>query len=277
MNLIKRFWTNLKNSFYNPSFYSSLKNQPLKKGIKFIIALSTLYVILVAASISILILPQLKKISVSDYVDANYPQNLEITIKDGLVKTNVEEPYTIPIPENDKAEGFKNLLTIDTTKDVSLDAVKNSGSVVYLSKDTLIINKSDQELRAISLSKVKDTTLNKDVVKRLGVKFLHYFWLGLPLIILFGVLLGIVFIAASYLLFLVIGAFVPMLIAKFKHQKLTYKEAYKLSLFMVAPVIILDNIATLLNIRSLSFIGMILVLAIVSFVNIKNSKNLSTI
>ena len=74
MKKISYYWGELKNSFYNPIFYDTLKERTLSRSIGFIVVLCCASAIIFVGDITIKIIPEIGKLSKGDVVDKNYPE-----------------------------------------------------------------------------------------------------------------------------------------------------------------------------------------------------------
>ena len=94
------FFKNIKNSIYNPEYYSNLLNKPFSYSLKYFLLFSFIIALLLTVDSSFSALPKIK--SFLDVAGKKtiqyYPDELQITIKNGKTSTNVNEPYFIKTP-----------------------------------------------------------------------------------------------------------------------------------------------------------------------------------
>lgn len=245
MNIFKQ----IKNSIYNPIYYKNIVlNETLKDSLKYLAKVS-----LVAALAGVILfsftLPVFYK-TVKMLVDtevANYPEDLVINIKGGVVSTNKPEPFAIKLSQpskdlNKSNTGVpENVLVIDTTKSFNVDSFASYSTLALLTNNSIIISKDNiGNLQVISLSKSKDTQITKSYLSSIESKLFKY----LPLI--FVTIIVFVFVAlfigyfAVTLLLLIVYAFLIWLIMKLKGLNFTYKDSYKVGIHASTILIVLS-------------------------------------
>lgn len=245
MNIFKQ----IKNSIYNPIYYKNIVlNETLKDSLKYLAKVS-----LVAALAGVILfsftLPVFYK-TIKTLVDtevANYPEDLVINIKGGVVSTNKPEPFTIKLSQpskdlNKSNTGVpENVLVIDTTKSFNVDSFSSYSTLALLTNNSIIISKDNiGNLQVISLSKTKETQITKTYLNTLESNLFKY----LPLI--FVTIIVFVFVAlfigyfAVTLLLLIVYAFLIWLIMKLKGLNFTYKDSYKVGIHASTILIVLS-------------------------------------
>ncbi|HLP43736.1 MAG TPA: DUF1189 family protein [Candidatus Nanoarchaeia archaeon] len=268
---MKNFFRDVKDSFYNPTFYSNLASRKVSNAILFLLAVTAISIFVLTINIVVQVIPEIKKINPTEFVENVYPEGLEIKIKDGIASSNVEEPYVISnkdIDSHDTSE--ENLITIYTQKeDISLNEIESLNSLVVLTQTDLVAEKSDGELRIFSLEGVKDFTINKENVSNILNKLLKWLPLFLVLVVVFGWALVTTFSFAATLVILFLLALIPFFVAKLKKQALSYKQSYITALFMMAPVIILETFLTIIFAATLPFWATLLILVLLAWLNIR--------
>src|SRR3972149_11286110 len=112
MNFSKK----IAKSIYGPEYYSKLLQKPFFYSLKYFYLFIFLIALMGAAGLTISTAPKIKSFFnfVSDKVLNQYPQGLEIVVKNGIASSNVEEPYFVPMKDFFENAGTKNLIVIDT-------------------------------------------------------------------------------------------------------------------------------------------------------------------
>ena len=171
MKKIKAFFYVCVQSCTNPSYYKKILASPFGFSLKYLVFLLFLLSLVLTGKAAYTytslspkiseILPRLKEEG-----EKFYPQGLEVTVRDGVVSTNVREPYVIDFPklfsDIPVADGM-HLLTIDTNAQAAdFDSYKSlvvvGNNVIYFKdsqgnkfyslgahKGTILINKSQYE------------------------------------------------------------------------------------------------------------------------------------
>src|SRR3989344_3778063 len=146
MNIFKL----IAKSVYGPDLYLSLKDKKFGFSLAYFFKFILLLSLLVAIVTGIIIGPK-----INDFIQRfgtrmveYYPDELEITIKDGKTSTNVNEPYYLPIPDEfigaleseavvygiNQTE-IENLLVIDTKQTFSVESFEQYKTLALLTTD----------------------------------------------------------------------------------------------------------------------------------------------
>ena len=276
ITFMKNVYNDFKNSFYCQDFYESVLEKPFSKGVAFVLILTALSTFVVGVKFYLTVIPDIKEFISEENVLSLYPDELEVTIEQGVVTTNVDEPYTINFPgwDVDLKEENKlpsNFIVIDTSngeENTALGDIRSYDAMFILMSDSFAVQEDNGEIRIIPLKDVESFTLNEEILGVLVSKFAKW----LPVII--GVLSIIAWAGATlgmfaiYLLSLVFLSVIPFAVSRIKGGNFSYKESYKFSLYALGPVILLDAIDHLVDIRIAFWVTIVVVLA-VSIANIK--------
>ena len=158
-----------------------------------------------------------------------------ITIKDGIVSTNVPQPHYIYIPDSDDVV----LAAIDTTGQfTSLDDID---AMMLLTESTVFV-KSNVETKTFDLSKVKEFTLDRDMITN---------WLNTLKKLVIPVLYPAALVG-SYLFRIIqvlIYAAVGMLFVSSLNAQLPYISLVRLAAVAITPAIIVKTILGAADIR----------------------------
>ena len=273
-NKLKTFWAITKDSFYNPDFYSSIPQVKIATGLKFVLLLTFFSTIILATKLLIVGIPEFQKFKNGDFVERMYPSELVVTIENGVVSTNVEVPYTIPFQSAQEDEP-QNLLVIDTNPEISLNTINSYDSFLVITSDSLVTKESENDTRIIPLNQIDNLVINKDLARDVVGTLMKF----LPLIILLVVIVIMpiitLFIFFASIFPLLLLSLIPLIVARVKGWKIGYKDAFKISLYLLGPVIIVDTLAMLLGITAVSFWITLVIMTIVSVLNLrKPSDNL---
>jgi hypothetical protein len=159
----------------------------------------------------------------------------EITIKDGDVSINEPEPYFISVPETKEV-----IAIIDTSG--QHDSLDNTEAFILLTHNKFIARKSEAETRVFDLSDVDEFFLDQAKVNQYVGIFKAYF----PFVFyVFAVIFSFIFRLVLVLMYGVIG----FLFCKVVDVKLTYQTLMRLAVIASTPVIILDTVLEVSNIK----------------------------
>jgi hypothetical protein len=277
------FFKKVGSSIYSPVFYRELLDKPLKSSIRYFFTLILLLSLVFTAVISVTLIPNLHSFfsSLGTKVVAYYPEELQVTIKDGVASTNVIEPYFLQIPEELKdsngvsEDSFRpeNLLVIDTQHDFNLTRFTDQSTFALLTEDSLIYKDENGKVTIQSLKEIPDVVITKDAVSR-WMTSLTPFLKVLPL------LLPIVFFVVGFvvstfkLIYFFVAALLVWLVASIKKVKITYKKAYQITIHAFTLPLLLDVVLKIFGGSSIFFLPTILLLVIVAL-NLKKPQEVS--
>lgn len=177
-------------------------------------------------------------------LSAIYPDELEISVQDGSVSTNVTEPYFIPMSSLDAirdefeskvlgldTQTINNLLVIDTM--AKIEDFPQYQTVALLTKHHLSVMNEDGNIETISLTDSENFILNKQMIIRWVNAISPYLDYLAPILagLLFLGILG--FLSLGKLIYSLFVALILMLVSRFVIRNLSYTKSWQLSLHLV--------------------------------------------
>lgn len=275
MTKVKAFFNEIKSAFFSPTFYASVRHKPFGAAVGFLF-LSTLLVgfamILIGAMSTI---PSILSAKPDAFVEENFPGDLSVSLKDGKASANVEEPYIIPIPEEEKMKDgtFENYFVIDTRPETTVQMLNDYKAVAVLTENSLYVNQDNGEGRVIALSEVgEDVTIDKEFITALVGGLAMFLWIFVPLALIFGAPLIAFFMTGFYLFLSLFGAVIPLLIAMLRKIPMTYGEAYKTALYATVPIMTITSVWLLFGVGPFPPYLDILLFAFLLTLNLKPQK-----
>ena len=267
------FFNKVKNSTYSPEYYRELMTQPFSYSLKYFFLLTLVFMVLFTLRFSVLYLPEINKTlgSVGATIIDRYPQELEVNVKDGIVSTNVEEPYYIKIPDAQKADfggsesDIENFIVIDTKNEPSIDSLDKYKTFVLVTKNYIVAKEDNGKITMNSLKEMPDISINKNSVIQFTEKYSPYLKFLIPILILF-VFIGSFFLVAFELVYLLIAALFIWLIASVKGAGIGYKKSYQLGIHLITLPLL---ITVIFQIGFLLFTTAVLILAAVNIIKKK--------
>ncbi|MFA5987600.1 MAG: hypothetical protein WC797_03050 [Candidatus Paceibacterota bacterium] len=276
--------SSLVQNFTSVSHYDDVIDKPLSFSIKVFLAYSLIFATLATIIISNRLVP-----ATYDFVDkiskelaAYYPAELEITIRDGEVSTNVKEPYFILTPQMAGAPWatttantsspllatttmgqFRYLLVVDTN--ITDGQTPYKDAMLTLSKNSLLV-KSAPEDTAKVIKLPADTVINKTEIDKFANKSSD--WIGLRVFV--PLLIGLVFLGLAILmpilnlLYVAGPALVIFLLAIYFKIDLLPKQVYQIALH---ASIVVSTVYWIINyfMFDISFLPMLNALCITLF------------
>ncbi len=260
------FFKKVASSVYSPEFYSQIPKMTLGSVLGyFFLLLLVVELVMFGKSMPEFMFGFSGKIksTISEVIDT-YPSNLVLTIKDGALSTNVKEPYYLMDKTNNK------FAVIDTKTAYSADQFKKYNVPVWVTKDTVFYQDSDQ-IKSNSFVEMKDMVVNKELVNSFSAKISPWIPYFGPVVMIFA----LVTLYALQSFRLVYGFFLALLIllvAKMTKKSLTYKESYKVGIFAMTLPFILEALNTYIGWKAFPFTFTIIALIVVG-VNFAGSNS----
>ncbi|MFA6338839.1 MAG: DUF1189 family protein [Candidatus Paceibacterota bacterium] len=265
----------VKNSIYNPEFYSELIDRPLSYSLKYFFSLICLISIAVSAYFTIIASPQLMTFAKEsrNSIVSKFPSELEVTIKKGEVSTNVKEkePYLVSMPQMPRLQqssmptnnqAFQNIVVIDTVNQFSLEKFYEYHTAFLVTKNDIIYSDKDK-ITITSLAKSPDLVINKtsteSFFKKLDplVKFI-------PLLLAIFVFSISFFIGSAYLFYFLYFALLVWLVVRINKIHTGYMGAYKITLHAATLSILVDILMKLFFSKyNLSYVFDVVILIVV--------------
>jgi len=232
-----KFFKNIKNSIYSPSYYNSVITKSFSSSLKYFLLFILFLSLLTTIILSFTTIPKIKSSidTMGKEILRYYPDELEIVIKKGKVSTNVQEPYFIKAP----ISGLENILVINTMVSFSLENFKDYKTACLLTKENLVCYDENQTIKIIPLTNVSDLKLNKSIVSSFLIKIQPFFRLFYPLLIL--VFFMVIFIISLWrMIYLFFGALLIWLVAKVRKVDIGYKKSYQIGLYLMTAPFLID-------------------------------------
>jgi hypothetical protein len=272
MNKIKGFFEDLKSSFFGPSFYASAREKSFGVAVGFLFV-STLFVAFIIILVGLIFTaPSILSAKPEVFVEKHFPADLSIVVADGKASTNAEQPYIIPIPEDEKVKDskFENYFVMDTRPETTVQMLQDYKSVAVLTEKSLYVNQDNGEGRMIALSEVgEDVTVDRAFVTGFIGGLMSFLWILVPIALIFCTPLFAFFMTGFYLFASIFGAVIPLLIAKLRKIPMTYGEAYKTALYATVPIMAITSTWLLLGMGAFPAFLDILLFAFLLTLNLK--------
>ncbi|MBI4973134.1 DUF1189 family protein [Candidatus Roizmanbacteria bacterium] len=260
MNKLITFTNTLKKSLTNPGYYEDVLAAPYSFSLKYLFALLFFISFVQGIVFTIAFIPTVPKIP--GYVEESkqimrnlYPTGLTITIKDGSLRTNVDEPYFIPFPSRFKVKDM-SLVAIDTK--ASVDSFKRYNTAFLVTKNALAYPDSDTRgsYKVYPFSDLKGfLIINREAYERVInpiIPYFKYYPLATVAIFIFFLMIvpifGSLFAFSGTLFYLLVLTLVTYLIAKFMKLRLTYSQILHLGIHGLTFSLLFSMLKTLMGI-----------------------------
>jgi len=238
-------WQKIQRTVYRPEFFGARVFEA-KKGLRFY---SFLLLFFIALKV-LFALPAMVHFYQAILSDAwqeqqavitnLFPDELVLTVKDGIFSTNVNEPYAIAVPQEwrtaDEATP-RNFLVINTKKPIEIQDFVQAETVIIISETSFgFRNPQSNELRIFDFDK-KDWIEPASLDKNQFAEFVSYTANIIWWILVIGciALPFIVYLVlwVSYLVYLVFGALIVWGGAKWRGHQITYGDAYVAGMYLL--------------------------------------------
>jgi hypothetical protein len=265
---MQSFFKEIRSSVWDREFYASIPTRTFGSALIYITKLGFLLSLIATIGLVITFAPGVNKVisNAPEAVKDVYPDELVVTINDGIVSTNVEEPYMIPIPQGWKQDKMSEdvLLVIDTKDAFSLQQFNQFHTVAWVTKDAVITRGQNGKIEIQDLRGVNLTISEQEVMRWVDI-ISPYFKFLLPILALL-LFIGMLIISGTVTIKLLIVALFVLLLGKLMKKGWNYKLAYKISLFAATLPFALDFLAIILGVP-FGFWIYSLVLLVVVYVN----------
>lgn len=228
----------IAHSVYGPDFYQNIKKRSFAQALGYSFFIMFIAILLGALILGVQFAQEVsfKPGQIEEGITELYPDELELTFENGLLSTNVEEPYMVTIGESlgelfDVESDF-NLVVIDTNTAFSAEQFYAYETVAWLGKDA-VHALDDQNLQTIPYGEADGFTLDEMKVAEFA-ETASNFVLPLALgILFFGSVFGLLFLTAGRLFMNLFFGLIVFLVCKAKKIDWDYGTSYIASLHML--------------------------------------------
>ncbi|MDO8468948.1 MAG: DUF1189 family protein [Candidatus Peribacter sp.] len=266
-HFLRTFFLRVWTSIAHPSRYRDFQKESFWASVRYLYWLLTLTVF--ATMLTVLIgfffsLPHIRqgvKVFERD-LPTLYPAELVVTLKDGKISTNVQEPYFIDLPprwqeflrgqEGWNVEGREtqrlpeHFITINTKAGV--ENYDPEQSLILITRSSVVMPDKNSSYRVFTLEQARqDFTMKREIYDQLvtaASPFVRAIPSLLAALVVAGFLLlpfvGSAFAVLGYLLYLLCAVLLVWIIAAVMSRKAGYGTLYRLSLTaLTAPILII--------------------------------------
>ena len=260
MNKLKTFWYSFKKSITTPSYYRDIVKVPFSFSLQYLVVLIFATIFFQTAILAIqaaTYLPQLPATvaTIKSSIKTLYPSSLVITVKDGILSTNKEEPFFIDMPEDQQIEEFEHLVTFDTK--ARADQFYDYKTVFLITDKNVIYPDSamegNYEVSDVSAPDKSYTITHNDYKEFTAAvdPLSNWFISWAPLLLVLGVIVIPLFGTAITLVWnfiaIAVLSLISWMIANIFKVTLGYKKIYQLGMHAVTLPMVLTLILSLLG------------------------------
>jgi len=188
------------------------------------------------------------------FINEIYPEGLVLTLKNGSLRSNVDEPFYIDLPKtSDSIIAFPHFIAIDTKNTYS--QLNNYHSFIIVNKNDIHIkanyNNEDKDYQTFSLKEIDGYfMINKEVYQRIcdSIKpYISYispfYYMGLSLFLLLFPLIGSFIYLFGIVMYLLFFSFLFFLIFNMFHiYNYSFRSIFHISLHAISVSLVLQFI-----------------------------------
>lgn len=252
------FFNTVQHCLYDPGYFQKLVSKTFLNALQYLYLLFVLTLFIGSVKSAITLIPQIPSLvpmtqNIKKLVQVGYPKELTVTVKNGELSTNVNEPYYIDWPIIDKKTSSVDLhfITIDTR--ARYEDFGKYKTVILITKTGVITRDDNKTLKIYPFEKNYNFVINKNKYDQLTNMFLPYIDY-LPVIIvimigfflIFGPFMVAPFMIFGWLVYILFAAVLFFIVAKILKKELTYKKVYTLSLYGLTLPVILEALKNLI-------------------------------
>lgn len=274
---MKLFFEHIKNSIYGPAYFQGLLSAPLRSSFKYFASLAFLLAVFLTIVSSIPLVVTANKFVHEMPIKffAYFPDELQVSIENGIASSNVEEPYFLIVPANlrggdSQKENLENFIVIDTATHFSLEKFREYNSSLWLGRDQVAYRDDNGSVRIQPFVNNFNFIINERKMRDFELQASAYYRYIGPIIVVGIFLLLSVGLAFNFI-YLLFGTLLIMLLGKVMKQNFTFGKSYQIGLHALTLPLLID---TLLAISTLSFMHVLfvptLIMLAVVYVNFKD-------
>lgn len=247
MNKLKTFFRSLYLSATNPSYYRDILRTKMSFSVKYFLMLSLFMGVVSTIVWSSILIPQIKSFSqtLKSKAETYFPNDLVITLQNGKLSTNRKDPIIVALPF-ETANNAKNIV-IDPTASVS--AMENYQAGILINETAVSFVEENGQIQTYPLKEAGNFTLNKTEYSKI-ITTAEKYMDTLPSLLPAGLLVLVTFFSLIGLaLKILLYSVLTYIVARLQNFSLTYQKSFQITIHAITPIVFLQIIETIFNIR----------------------------
>lgn len=275
MRSLSTFWYVFKNTFTSREYYRDVVKAPFSFSLKFFFLSFTFFAALITVWMTATSFYPLHRVITEPLFLSRlaevFPEELVITIDQGVASSNVQEPYAIPMERLDtfidsisqqvkgaNSEEPASLLVVDTK--ASVEDIFTYNTAALLTKHSISVRNGDGEFRTYRLSEDVSARVDRNQIEGVLGVLAPYLRVVIPLVILV-MFLCIAFLFPLFnLLYLLLASVLLWIVSRLFHSTLSYGKVYQIGLHLCVIVTVVSYGVGVLVPRSIPYFDTILLL-----------------
>ena len=242
---MKNFIKTIGLTFHSGDFYKKIKDEKTGDGVIFLLKIA-LFISVCIGVIGIIILlissPIIKK-KVASFIEVNFPSDLIVTIKDGKMTTNTNQPFFIPIPSSSKDVVPKeNIFAILPGETADATILLKYHTMMAMTSDGFVAEQNNgSEIRILKYNNISVVASRETALSALS-KIIPFFLIFFALGIIPFMMVIILFTMVFHLIWLFFVALLIWGFLRLKELDISYKQSYKIGIYAIVPLLFVEII-----------------------------------
>ena len=275
---MKELIDNIKQSIYGPDYYRAVLTEPMRTSWKYYSAFALLVAVILTIILSVPLVFDANKVA-HDFPPkffAYYPDELELTIRNGIVGSSVTEPYFLPVPVELRdikvLQTLENVAVIDTKTVFSIEQFNAYNAMFWVGLDQVAYRDERGAIRIEPIDKNVSFVINEQKLRKFEERITPYYSLIGPIIVM-AIFTGLVVAFGVNFIYLLFGALLIMFLGRFLKQTWSYGKAYQIGLHAITLSLLIDTFISILGLGIVRFpFASTIVMLLVVYVNFKDSS-----
>ncbi len=275
---MKELINNIKQSIYGPAYYRKVLSEPFSASWKYYSAFALLIAVILTIVSSIPLVFVANKVAheFPPKFFAYYPDDLEISVKNGIVTSSVTEPYFLPIPNELKGREevgtLGNVAVVDTKTTFSIEQFNAYNAMFWVGLDQVAYRDSRGAIRIEPLDRTMSFVLNEQKLQKFEERVRPFYSLIGPIIVM-AIFTGLLVAFGVNFVYLLFGALLIMLLGRFLKQTWTYGKSYQIGLHAITLSLLVDTLISIVGLGLIRLpLASTIIMLLVVYVNWKDGS-----
>ena len=266
---MKNFFKTIGASFHSSELYKKAKGESVWVGIKFVLKVATfigLCLGVIGLVAFLLFSPMLKKLVVN-FADKAYPSYLVVTIKDGKLISNTSGPIYVPSPflKAGDTTSPKNLVVLAPGDVADMTVLTKYDTLSAITSNGFVSSKANKGV-AEQIKIYPYNGISKVYTKDLAMSDVNRILRALIIFIAIFIIPMVVIMMLGNAILCMFGLLVTTLLVwglmKLKKLNITYKQAYKMGIYALVPVLFLEIINIPIHLHGIIFTSVVVLIVL---------------
>lgn len=257
---MKTFFEDFKKSFSSKEWYKDLIEGRVHFKLGYAVGLAFISAVIVTFFFTMMLYKDIIP-STKGFMLEVIPGDLVLTLKGGELSINKPVPYSLPMPvEKNIKQTKKNLVVIDTSVEANLSSTKTYDTLVFASKDMVVTEEKEGEIKAYALKGIPDYMFTRDKAIDLFEYLAGKAWI---LSVVAALFMTAVFLMQMLLIFVFAGTllWITLMVAK---RKALWKSAFITAMYGYTIIFTANIILMAVGVPFFRFTHAVVITTIVS-------------